>query len=229
LRISIIEELTAAPIPPRSNILVEFDADSQWYNTSFTLAADWMKQGGTVSYNLLMRSPEKLRSTLEKHGLDVGELEENDKFRVQDYYTATLGKSSSEIHGWRSLKIHDMSVEFARVAFGSEPESGLLRIWDNMSVLGRFNEDKTWVEFMLSRGLPLGIGLGATTLHGIVNGVHESWVYKRLEDAHDGIVDVRVGNDGKDLIRVRSMREVGFDRKWHELTISPNLEVSLGK
>ena len=38
---------------------------------------------------------------------------------------------------------------------------------------------------MISYGLPIGAALGATTLHGIVDGVHESWVYKRLEDAHD--------------------------------------------
>jgi hypothetical protein len=54
-------------------------------------------------------------------------------------------------------------------------------------------------------------------------------MYKRLEDSHDGIVDVRVGDDGEDLMRIRNMREVGFDRKWHELTVSPSLEVSLRK
>jgi hypothetical protein len=227
LHIQVIESLTASPIPPKSNILVEFDADSQWYNMSFALASDWIRQGGIVSYNLLMRSPEKLRSMLRRHGLDAAELEHGDKLRIQDYYTATLGKASAELHGWDSLKVQDLSVQFAKFAFDSEAESGLLRIWDNLSVLGRFNDDKVWVEFMLSRGLPIGIGLGATTLHGIVNGVHESWVYRRLEDVHDGIVDVRVGDDGKELVRIRNMREVGFDRKWRELTIGPNFEVSL--
>jgi hypothetical protein len=122
-------------------------------------------------------------------------------------------------------------VEWAREAHlnESEPETNLLRIWDNLSTLGRFNEEKNWVEFVLERELLFGVSIGATTFHGIVNGVHEGWVYKRLEDAHDGIVDVRVGDDGKDLIRIRNMREVGFNRKWHELTISPNLEVSLGR
>jgi hypothetical protein len=63
-------------------------------------------------------------------------------------------------------------------------------------------------------------------LHCIVNGVHESWLYKRLEDAHDGIIDFRIGDEGQDLVRIRIMREVGFDLKWHELMIGPNFEVS---
>lgn len=231
MRIPIIDDLTTDPIPPRSNILFEFEADSQWYNLSFALGIGWLKQGGTLSYNLLMRSPEKLREIFRKRGLDVAELERNDKLRIQDYYTATLGRQTAESHGHQSLKVHDLSVEWAREAHlnESEPEANLLRIWDNLSTLGRFNEEKNWVEFILSRELLFGVSVGATTFHGIVNGVHERWVYKRLEDAHDGIIELKVGDGGQELVRVRNMREAGFDRKWRELIITPNFEVSLGK
>ncbi len=189
-RIPLIEDLTTGPIPARSNLLVEFDAASQWYNMSVTMASGWLRQGGTVSYNLTMQSPERLRSRFERLGLKPSELEKKDKLRVQDYFTATLGKTSGETHAWNSLKVQDLSVEFgkylrprydAQVAIGDrDPEFDLLRIWDNLSVLGRFNEDKAWVEFVLSRGLPLGMSLGATTIHAIVTGVHEQWVYRRL-------------------------------------------------
>lgn len=234
MRIPIIDDLTTTPIPATSNLLVEFDADSQWYNMSFTLAADWMKKGGTVSYNLTMRSPDKFRSVLGRHGLDVMELERNDKLRIQDYHTATLGRPTAEVHGYKSLKVHDLSVDWARIAHlsESEPETGLLRVWDNLSTLGRFNEEKNWVEFVLSRELLLGVSLGATTLHGIVKGVHEAWIYRRLEDAHDGTIDIKLTEDAdqtRDMIRIRTMREVGFDRKWHQLTETENLEIHLAK
>lgn len=52
-------------------------------------------------------------------------------------------------------------------------------------------------------------------------------LYKPLKDALDGIMNVRLGDDGRNLIRMRSMREVGFGGKWRELMIGPNLEVSL--
>ena len=136
---------------------------------------------------------------------------------------------SQERHA-RPLKVHDLSLEWAKLSSDLEPETDLLRIWDNLSTLGRFNEDKAWVEFILSREIPLGLGFGARTIHGIVNGVHEGWVYRRLEDSHDGVIDVKLEDGGEntiDLIRVRSMREVNFDRKWHQLKIGDNFEITL--
>jgi KaiC/GvpD/RAD55 family RecA-like ATPase len=62
--------------------------------------------------------------------------------------------------------------------------------------------------------------------------MHGGWVYNRLEAAADGIVDFKLEEEGKstrDLVRIRSMRNVHFDREWHELKIEDNFEVALEK
>jgi KaiC/GvpD/RAD55 family RecA-like ATPase len=67
---------------------------------------------------------------------------------------------------------------------------------------------------------------------GVVRGVHSEWVYKRLEDAYDGIIDFRLeetGEETQDLMRIRSMRDLRHDRKWHRLKIADNFEVTLEK
>jgi KaiC/GvpD/RAD55 family RecA-like ATPase len=67
---------------------------------------------------------------------------------------------------------------------------------------------------------------------GFMSGVHSSWGYKQLVAAVDGIVDFKVqyANEvTRDLIRIRTLRKVGFDRKWHELNLGNNFEISLSK
>ena len=114
LRIPLIEELTMEPISPRSQLLVEYDAGSQWYNATVTIGAGWLKQGDTLSYNLTLRSPDKLRSKLQQSRLDTGKLEADDKLRIQDYYTATLGKTSSERLP-NPIKVNDMTLAWGKL------------------------------------------------------------------------------------------------------------------
>jgi len=60
--------------------------------------------------------------------------------------------------------------------------------------------------------------------------VHSEWGCKVLEGAVDGIVDFKLEEDGKttrDIMRIRSMRNVGFNREWHTLKIGDNFEITL--
>jgi KaiC/GvpD/RAD55 family RecA-like ATPase len=53
-----------------------------------------------------------------------------------------------------------------------------------------------------------------------------------LEDAADGVIDFKledVDEETRDAFRIRSMRNVAFDRRWHVLKIGENLEVSVEK
>lgn len=58
-------------------------------------------------------------------------------------------------------------------------------------------------------------------------------VYLQLEDAADGIVDLKLKDDEGDepvsLIRVRCVQNVVFDGRWHALKVGDNFEVSLEK
>jgi KaiC/GvpD/RAD55 family RecA-like ATPase len=229
-RIPIIEDLTRTPLPPGTNILVEFDPASQWYNASLTIAAGWLKTGGSVSYIAQSQSPNDIRAQLHTLGVETEGLEQNDRLWITDFYAGSLGQKSKEKFAPESLKVSDLSLWIARDAMVDSPSPEALVLADNISVLDRFNDEKNWVEMFLTRPIPMSKTRQITQLMGILSGVHSSWAYKQLESAVEGIIDFRVedqGEETRDVMRIRSLRKVMFDRKWHELTTAENSEVAL--
>jgi KaiC/GvpD/RAD55 family RecA-like ATPase len=233
-RIPLIEDLTHDQVPPGSNILVEYDPSSQWNAASLTIAAGWLKQGGSVSYNTLAQSPTNVRHALKRLGVDTGALEAepgppNERLRIWDWYTPTLGLQSTE-KLTSPIKAADLSITFSREQFKHEPNPLRLRITDDWSTFARFNDEKAMVEFTLTRAIPLATILKSTSVGGLMKRVHSEWVYSRLEAANDGVVDVKVEElegEMKNLLRIRTMRNVGFDSRWHALKIGENFEVTL--
>ncbi len=105
-------------------------------------------------------------------------------------------------------------------------------VLDDLSVLDRFNEEKNWVEFLLARMIPGNRARELTSIRGIMRGIHSDWAYKQLEAAVDGVVDFKLGEASDpptNLMRIKSMRNVGFDGRWHQLQIGGNFEVTLEK
>lgn len=241
-RLPLIEDLTKEPIPPGSIILVEFDSTSQWYNASLTMAAGWIKTGGVASYNVFNRPPESARLQLKNLGLDVEALEKDGKLRIIDGYTIQLGQKSGEKYSHDSLKVADLSLFYSRriIPTDSSPWPGtgyrlgpdVVRISDDESVLLRFNDEKSFVDYYRTREIPTGSVRKSTAFDGFVKGVYSDYVYKSLEASVDGVIDFKLEEEGKstrDLVRIRNMRNVHFDRDWHELTIEDNFEVTLEK
>ena len=185
--------------------------------------------------------PDNLRSQLGKIGLKVEELEAEGKLEIWDWYSATLGQVSKEKSRHQiliqpdSLKAADSSIIWGKEmksVMAGEPYPQYLRIWDNCSVLARFNDDRAWVELLVTRVFPLGVPTKSTLIAGVIRGVHSEWVYRQLEDAADGVIDFKIediGEETRDVLRIRSMRNVGFDRRWHRLKIGENFEVTLEK
>jgi len=241
MRISLIEDLLKAPLPPGKSILVEYDPTSAWYQASLSVAAEWLKEGGTLTYGVTSQPPENVRSQLKQLGVDVAKLESDDKLRVFDWYTATLGRKSTEKYAFYSLKAADLSVLHSKYMMASAdavdslrpvPSPDWLRILDDTSCLERFNEEKSWVEFVRTRLIPISSLWTSTGIGGVIKGVHSEWVYKSLEAAVDGVIDIKLdetSEEAKSMMRVRSMRNVGFDARWHALTIDENSRVSLEK
>jgi len=63
-----------------------------------------------------------------------------------------------------------------------------------------------------------------------MKGVHGETVYSRLEPGSDGIVNLKVEElegEVKNLVLIRTMRNVGFDSRWPALNIGENFEVTL--
>jgi KaiC/GvpD/RAD55 family RecA-like ATPase len=229
-RILLIEDLTKGPVPHGSNILVEFDPASQWLNASLTIAAGWVKDGGKVSYIANSQSPDEIRSQLRKLGLAVEELERTDRLWITDGYSASIGQKSKERFAVESLKAADLSLWMGKEATHEPPAPEFLVMADNNSVLDRFNAEKNWIELYLTRMVPMARPRQITQLLPFMSGVHSAWAYKQLEAAVDGIVDFKLDettDPAQNLIRIRNLRNVGFDGRWHELNIAENFEVML--
>lgn len=241
MRISLIEDLLKAPLPAGSSLLVEYDPTSVWYQASLNIAAEWLREGGLVSYHVATQPPENIRSQLAQLGVDVKQLETVDRFRVFDWYTATLGRKSNERLAFYSLKAADLSVLFAKYLMATEagvdqqpptPTPDWLRILDDASCLGRFNEEKSWVELARTRMIPIASLWKSTGIFAIMRGIHSEWAYKSLEAANDGVIEVKqdeTTGEARNLIRIRSMRNVGFDSRWHQLKVGENFEVTVEK
>ena len=227
-KIPIVDELAMEPTPSGSTILVEFDAASQWYNASVGMMTGWLKQGGSVEYVTTAQRPDAIRQRLVRLGLDASELENEDRLWFGDLYTPTLRQASNDPNVG-SLKVADLSIVIAK-NLSKPPVLDLLLFFDNMSALARFNDDRAWVELCLTRAIPLASSRNVTIINGVTRGVHADWVYRTLESAHDGIIDFKLDETGKETmnkIRVRSMRNVSFDSRWHNLGFGPNFEVSI--
>jgi len=229
-RLELIEDLTTGPVSPGTNILVEFDPASQWYNASLTIAAAWLRTGGSLSYIAHSQSPNDVRFQLRRLGLPVEDMEQKDRLWITDFYTLSLGQKSKEKFAPESLKVADLSIWIAREAMVDSPAPEFLVIADNSSVLDRFNDERNWVELYLTRPIPMAKPRQMTQIIGFMGGIHSNWAYKQLEAAVDGIVDFKVeevGEETRDLMRIRTMRRIRCDRRWHALTLSENSEVTL--
>jgi KaiC/GvpD/RAD55 family RecA-like ATPase len=241
MRIALLEELVKGPVPAGSSLLVEYDPTSTWYQASLSIAAGWLRAGGVVSYHVAAQPPENIRSQLTKMGLDPENLEANEKLRVFDWYTATLGRKSKEKYAFYSLKAADLSVLFAKYLMANAdsssgdmmpptPSPDWLRILDDVSCLARFNEERSWIEFVRTRILPIASLWTSTGIGGIIKGIHSDWAYKNLEAACDGVLDFKLdetGEEARTMIRIKSMRNVGFDSRWHRLKTAEDFQVTL--
>jgi len=212
--------------------MVVYDGGSLWLNAAQTITAGWIRTGGNVSYTTYTEFPEDVRVRFRKFGLDTEKLEREDRLRIWDSYTVTLGQKSKEKCANDSLKVSDLSIRFAREQMTPQPRPDVLRIGDSASTALRFNDEKSFVEFVLSRGLPSVRLTKTLQITAYIRGAHSDWLYKQLEAAHDGIIDFKleeVEKRTKTFMRIRSMRDVPHDSEWHRLKIAENSEVILEK
>lgn len=229
-RIALIEDLLAVPVPPGSNLLVEFDPSSQWYNASLTVAAGWLNTGGKLTYLLSSRLPENIRSGLTRLGVDVQRLEESDILQIWDGYSATLGLQSHEKYRIESLNVADLRIWVSKEFMRRPPSPDLMYITENSSVIARFNDEKNWVEYQLTRVFPSVSMTKTMSIRGISVGVHSDSAYKQLEAAVDGVIDLKVEElEGEihNFARIRKMLNAKFDSRWHKLKVSDSFEITL--
>ena len=220
LNLHILRDLIPAGLDYGANLLVEFQPDSIWYETSLAIAADAIKQGIKTEYHYFQHTPEEIRRSLANLGVDAQRTERNHSLTIIDDYTVQTGLADTS----RSLKIADWSIEIAQKMKSSAADDEVGRNWlhvdDNASILTRYNPENVVVDWFRTRAIPVTKTLQRIAISGLLTGVASDAFYNNVESLYDGIIDFKTEEkDGKiaQFLRVRIMRGKSFDSHWHRL------------
>jgi len=242
LQLPVLKELLPSGIPFGAGLLVEFQPDSLWYETSLTLAAYALRDHVGTEYHTFQHFPKEIKQNLTAFGLDMKKLEEADAFRMIDSYTVTTGLESVPGNRKRSgagqsesLKVSDWSIGLAQTLKGgiNPDDMNRFHIDDNTTVLSRYNQENAIIDYWRTRTIPYSRKLNLIYVHSLVKGVHSEAFYRLFESLADGIIDFETRRESSDsgqveqLMRVRILRGRAFDSKWRKLTLLQSGEVSL--
>jgi KaiC/GvpD/RAD55 family RecA-like ATPase len=255
VNIPLLTQLVPGGIRPATIFGVEFDPESQWFAVATTVAAKSLLENEYVTYLAMARPRDNVFRDLSALGVDLSATLKADRLVVDDWYSAALtggrvgtdgggprGEFTEPIEGGLrvlSLKVADLSLEWLKRSklsleisekdIDSWPPGSLVFV-ESCSAQLRFNEEKPYVEWMESRVNPSERKRNSITFQGFARGVHSEWVYRRMEADWDGVVDIRVmdeGGEAKSFLRIRSLKGQSHDGRWHEIEIRSNGEAVL--
>ena len=234
LAVPILKELIPEGIEYGTYVMVEFEPDSIWYETSLTIAAHAIRAGVKTVYHTFRHLPDDIRRVLRRFGLDVRKLETDGAFEIVDSFSIQtgLGAPETEYAVSRSLNVSDWGISVAEVIKSGMPEEDRrwLHIDDDCSVLNKYNSESAIIEFNRTRGIPLSRIEEGVQLNAVLKGIASDSFYKQMESMSGGIVDFKSGeSEGKieNYVRVRAMVGRTFDSRWHRLQLQENGEVAL--
>jgi KaiC/GvpD/RAD55 family RecA-like ATPase len=230
-----LKELVPGGFEYGSNLLVEFDSDSVWYETSLTIAAGALRAGIKIDYHNFQHTPSDIRKAFDRRGLDVKKLEDNDMLWIVDSFTVQTGLDTSKDQSdvtQVSVKLSDWSISLAKdLKMGiSETMKRRLHIDDNTGILLQYNEEKAIIDFWRTRYIPYSRARECVNIYSLLTSVASTSFYKQYESLSDGIIDFKSEereNQFQHFVRVRSLRGRGCDARWRKLRLSDNGEVTL--
>lgn len=250
--ISLLAKLIPDGVKAGTMLLVEFDPDSQWLSVATTITSQFFQQNRHVGYLAMVRPVADVERSLSTLGVDMIPAVQTGRFVIEDWYSATLsgGRIDSLDHkapvfertptGLRvcSLKVNDLSLEWLKTSKAGPQIYDIIDHWppgslviaESFSGMLRFNDEKAFAEWIESRVNPEERKRKGVTIQGLVRGVHTDWLYKRMESASDGIVDIRVmerGEEAKNMLRLRTLKGQPHDARWHVIEIKSNGETTL--
>lgn len=240
LNLSILRGLIPDGIEYGTSLLVEYEPDSLWYETSLTLAAQALKDGVRTDYHTFQHMPEEIRKDLTKLGLDIKKLEDAATLRILDSYTIQTGLTAPEIqqrsqvprHYSQSLKLADWSIaDVQRIKAGvPDMDKRRLHIDDNTGILLQYNEEKTFIDNWRTRSRPHTKVQEIVLFNSLPTGASSDAFTKQFETLSDCIIDLETREKG-DLIehylRVRIVRGQRYESRWRRLQLLDNGEVAL--
>jgi KaiC/GvpD/RAD55 family RecA-like ATPase len=237
LDLAVIGELAPGGFNYGKVLLIEFEPQSLWYETTFTITADALRRGIRTEYHTYSHMPSDVRDSLSKHGLNASSLEANRTLRILDSYTIQtgLGTPDAPVHKTpqkvltESVKVSDWSIVDAQtIKAPSEDDMRWLHVDDNVSDLANYNDEKVILNYWRTRMVPAARKLQTAFVNALLLQVHSDSFYKQFESLSDGILDFRTREDGDRLVpeaRVRVIRGQSHDSRWRRLELTTNGEV----
>lgn len=243
LRVPIFDDLVPGAFLLGANYVVEFEANSIWYETSLTIAVQALRGGLKTQYHTFAHIPTEIRRDLGKLGVDSRQLETEDRFRLIDGYTrltglpiqpepATLfpGRSSRPLNDPAFLETYTANIADLFRTGALDKDKGWLHIDDNTSIFNRYFKEEDVLNLFHTKIFPETRFLELSVFHSVVSGVFSEGFYRQMETLCDGVIDFKTEeNDGslENYVRIRTLRGKTFNSKWRRLQLTTNGEVTL--
>lgn len=225
-----------------SNVLVEFDPNSLWYETSISLAAEAVREGSSADYHTFQHQPNEVKEALAKQEAPVNVAMASKSLRILDSYSLQLGEKNPTAPPFQnfvqqSMALSDWKAKLANLRNQDQEktrrESDRIHIDDNTSALLAMNDEKTVNDFWLA-GVESTRRWNLLMFNSFCVGIASDAFYKKLETIADMIIDIRAketrSGESRDFIRVRTLRGSRLpDSKWKRFDIEDNGRVALSE
>jgi KaiC/GvpD/RAD55 family RecA-like ATPase len=240
LALPILRELIGEGVDYGTALLVEFEPDSIWYETSLTIAAQALREGVKTAYHTFRHTPREVERAFARFGLDGKKLKNDGVFELIDSYTVQtvlgtpekLHSESTEYALIESLKLPDWSISYSQAVKAGIPEKEKrwLHVDDDLTVMTKYNSENAIIEFVRTRGLPITRSTESVALGALLKGVASDAFYRQMEALNDEIIELKTQEKEGEIenkLRVRAARGKKFDSKWHTLKLQDSGEVTL--
>jgi adenylate cyclase len=234
LSFPLMDDLIKGEVDHATLLLVEFEPHSIWHDAAFTLAKSALSKGIRVDFHTFTRKPSEVRNFLTRLGLNVIELQDEDRLRIIDSYTPQTGLGAAEkAKGADDLfNVAAISVKLSEWPMAAveqfergipEPEKRRLHIDDDLTVIARYNTEDEILDFWRTRVIPLFRARESVLVNALATGVASDSFIRRFEALSDGIIDFRSREEGGKVVqyeRVRTLHGKPHDSDWRRLVLS---------